>query len=126
MDLRVEGPLSTQPSQADPTFTSPCSHHGGCNFLWVVPIQVELEGHHLVVVGLQLALHHSVTLVRDLWGAGLAQPRRTRLAPAWHSLAAVALTLVMRSLERARRRSSFPEARLGGSLVLCSLAESPS
>lgn len=32
----------------------------------------------------------------------------------------------MRSLERARRRSSFPEALLGGSLVLCSLADSPS
>lgn len=38
----------------------------------------------------------------------------------------MALTLVMRSLDRARRRSSFPEARLGGSLALRSPAESPS
>lgn len=41
-------------------------YHHGCNVLWVVSIQVKLECHHLVVVGLQLTLHHSVHLIRHL------------------------------------------------------------
>lgn len=89
VDLRVwRGQSAPSPARHTPPSPSPCSHHGGCNFLRVVPIQVELEGHHLVVVGLQLALHHSVVLVGDLWVAGLAQdnqdnPPGTCLSPAW-------------------------------------------
>lgn len=43
-------------------------HHGSCDLFRAVPIQIKPEGHHLAVVGLQLALDHSVILVGDLQG----------------------------------------------------------
>lgn len=111
--------MAGRPRPAHP----PHAHHDSRDFLWVVPVQVELEGHHLVVVGLQLALHHPVILVGDLQAAELVSPGSAH--PPVCPLP-TALTLVMRSRDRARRRSSFPEARLGGNSVPRSLAESPS
>lgn len=71
MDLEAEELVSALHSQAVP-HPLLCTHHDGCDFFRIVPIQVKLEGHHLVVVGLQLALHHPVILVRDLQAAGPA------------------------------------------------------
>lgn len=42
------------------------AHHDSSNVFWVISIQVELEGHHLVIVRLQLALHHPVHFIREL------------------------------------------------------------
>lgn len=42
------------------------AHHDSSNVFWVISIQVELEGHHLVIVCLQLALHHPVHFIREL------------------------------------------------------------
>lgn len=42
------------------------TYHDSSDVLGVVSIQVELEGHHLVIVCLQLTLHHPVHFVREL------------------------------------------------------------
>lgn len=42
------------------------TNHDSSNVLWVISIHVELEGHHLVVVCLQLTLHHPVHFIREL------------------------------------------------------------
>lgn len=44
-------------------------HHVRGDLVRSVPVQVKLEGHHLVVVRLQLALHHLVPRVAHLWEA---------------------------------------------------------
>ena len=49
---RPEGPLA--------------SHHDSSDVFGIVSVQVELEGHHLVVVRLQLTLHHPVHFIREL------------------------------------------------------------
>lgn len=43
-----------------------CGYHDLSNLLWVVPVQVKPEGHHLPVVSLQLALGHSVSSAGNL------------------------------------------------------------
>lgn len=42
------------------------SHHDSSNVLGIVSVQVELECHHLVIVRLQLTLHHPVHFIREL------------------------------------------------------------
>lgn len=42
------------------------SHHDGSDVFGIVSVQVELECHHLVVVRLQLTLHHAVHFIREL------------------------------------------------------------
>lgn len=44
------------------------SHHVGGNLIRGIAIKVKLEGHHLVVMRLQLALDHLVPCVAYLWG----------------------------------------------------------
>lgn len=41
-------------------------YHVGSDLIRCIPIQVELERHHLVVVRLQLTLHHLVTCVAHI------------------------------------------------------------
>lgn len=43
-----------------------CAHHVRGDFLGSVAIQIKLEGHHFVVVGLQLTLNHLVSGVTHL------------------------------------------------------------
>lgn len=40
-------------------------HHDSRDVFWVISIQIELEGHHLVIVRLQLTLHHPVHFIRE-------------------------------------------------------------
>lgn len=42
------------------------AHHNSSDVVGVISIQIELEGHHLVVVRLQLTLNHSVYFIREL------------------------------------------------------------
>lgn len=42
------------------------THHDSGDVFRVISIQVELEGHHLVIVRLQLTLHHPVHFIREL------------------------------------------------------------
>ncbi len=42
------------------------AHHDSGDVFRVISIQVELEGHHLVVVRLQLTLDHAVHFIREL------------------------------------------------------------
>lgn len=42
------------------------THHDSGDVLRVITIQVELEGNHLVIVGLQLTLHHPINFIREL------------------------------------------------------------
>lgn len=42
------------------------SHHDGSDVFGIVSVQVELECHHLVIVRLQLTLHHAVHFIREL------------------------------------------------------------
>lgn len=42
------------------------SHHDSGDVFGIVSVQVELERHHLVVVRLQLTLHHPVHFIREL------------------------------------------------------------
>lgn len=60
------------------------TYHVGGNLIRCIPIQVELECHHLVVVCLQLTLHHLVTRVANLRNTGVVRPGR-RLLPASHA-----------------------------------------
>lgn len=41
-------------------------YHNLCNLLWVIAIKIKLEGHHLPVMGFQLALCYSVSHIRNL------------------------------------------------------------
>lgn len=42
------------------------THHDSSDVFRVISIQVKLEGHHLVIVRLQLTLHHPVHFIREL------------------------------------------------------------
>lgn len=42
------------------------THHDSSDVFGVISIQVKLEGHHLVIVCLQLTLHHPVHFIREL------------------------------------------------------------
>lgn len=42
------------------------TNHDSGDVFGVISIQVELERHHLVIVCLQLALHHPVNFIREL------------------------------------------------------------
>lgn len=42
------------------------AHHDSSDVFRVISIQVKLEGHHLVIVCLQLTLHHPVHFIREL------------------------------------------------------------
>lgn len=42
------------------------THHDSSDVFRVISIQVKLEGHHLVIVCLQLTLHHPVHFIREL------------------------------------------------------------
>lgn len=68
-DLWHSAQAHTCPKNTGRQATQTQPHHIRGNLIRCVPIQVELEGHHLVVVRLQLALHHLVPSIADLEGA---------------------------------------------------------
>lgn len=78
----TQGTQRRQPHQPKGPSKMPTYHVGG-NLIRRVSIQVELECHHLVVVCLQLTLHHLVTRVAHLRDTGVVRPGR-RLLPASH------------------------------------------
>lgn len=61
--MRIERVIVIWPSSPD---WPPASHHDSSNVFGIVSVQVELEGHHLVIVRLQLTLHHPVHFIREL------------------------------------------------------------
>lgn len=52
------------------------THHDSSNVFRVISVQVKLEGNHLVIVRLQLTLHHPVHFIREL-------QRRDRMGHQW-------------------------------------------
>lgn len=60
------GKSDEDPSRSSTTGWPRPPHHDGSDVFGIVSVQVELECHHLVVVRLQLTLHHAVHFIREL------------------------------------------------------------
>jgi hypothetical protein len=74
-------PACAQGLQGDDLATRAQPHHVRGNLIRCVPIQVKLEGHHLVVMRFQLALYHLVSCVAHLQEADGQTVENTTLNP---------------------------------------------
>lgn len=84
-------------------------HHVGGDLIGCVPIQVKLECHHLVVVCLQLALHHLVARVAHLRDTQVVRPGAGRVRGALRLRALPAGPLTFRMVSRGRLALSWRE-----------------